>query len=125
MIHQDVQSASVKINPPHLGPLEVKVSIANDQVNVSFASHHAQVREALDASIPRLREMLGDNGLQLGDANVTHRSFSDQNQPQQQTFSQSNPQDGMYDIPASGETSEDIRQGALYLTSSAAIDIYA
>ena len=125
MIRQDVQSASVKINPPHLGPLEVKVSITNDQVNVSFASHHAPVREALDASMPRLREMLGDNGLQLGDANVTHHSFSDQNQPQQQSFSQSNLQDGMYDLHASGDTSEGIRQGPLYLSTSAAIDIYA
>jgi hypothetical protein len=125
MIRQDVQSANVKINPPHLGPLEVKVSVMNDQVNVSFSSHHAPVREALDASIPRLREMLGDNGLQLGDANVSHRSFSDQNQTSQQSFSQSNHANGAFDINSSGENTEGVRPGPVYLSASAAIDIYA
>lgn len=90
MVQRDVQSATIKINPPQLGPLEVKVSMVNDQVNVSFSSHHAPVREALDASLPRLREMLHDNGLQLGDANVAHRSFSEHGQTQRHGFSQNN-----------------------------------
>jgi len=84
MVRQDVQSASVKLNPPHLGPLEIKVSLVNDQVNVSFTAHHAPVREALDASLPRLRDILGSSGLQLGDANIAHHSHSDQQQSGQQ-----------------------------------------
>ena len=124
MVRQEVQSASIKLNPPHLGPLEVKVSFANDQVNVSFTSHHAPVREALDASMPRLREMLGDNGLQLGDANVTHRSFSDQNQTNQQASSQQPNDDGNLDVNSLADNSTTLSHDPLYVMSGA-VDIYA
>lgn len=78
MVKQDIQAADIRLNPPHLGPLEVKISMVQDQVNVSFSTHHTAVREALDSAMPRLREMLTDNGLQLANANVSHRSASDQ-----------------------------------------------
>lgn len=125
MVRQEVQSASIKLNPPHLGPLEVKVTMANDQVNVSFTSHHAPVREALDASIPRLKEMLGDSGLQLGDANVTQRSFSEQNQTNQQQFSQNNNDEGVVGFNALGENGSEINHDLTYIIANGAIDIYA
>jgi len=77
MVKQDIKSADIRLNPPHLGPLEVKISMAQDQVSVSFSSHHAVVREALDTAMPRLREMMTDNGLQLTNANVSNKSASD------------------------------------------------
>lgn len=76
MTQHDVQSANFKINPPHLGPLEVHVSMHKDQVDVTFHAHHAGVQAALDSSMPKLKEMLGSSGLQLGDANVAQHSFS-------------------------------------------------
>lgn len=78
MVKQDIQAADMRLNPPHLGPLEVRISMTQDQVNISFSTHHGAVREALDNAMPRLREMLADNGLQLANANVSHRSPSDQ-----------------------------------------------
>jgi flagellar hook-length control protein FliK len=51
---------------------------------VYFTSTHAQVREALDQSLPRLREMMGNQGIQLLDVGVggqgsmrDQRAFSD------------------------------------------------
>ncbi|MEK7322229.1 MAG: flagellar hook-length control protein FliK [Pseudomonadota bacterium] len=83
MVKQDVQTADIKLNPPHLGPLEVRVSMANDTVNVTFSSPHGLVRDALDAAMPRLRDMFMDNGLQLVNANVSNKSFSEQQNPGQ------------------------------------------
>ena len=80
MVQQNIQTASIKINPPHLGPLEVHVSMNKDHVDVLFNSHHVAVKDAIDASIPKLREMLGNSGMQLGDANVAHHSSSGQSQ---------------------------------------------
>lgn len=125
MVKQDVQSASIKLNPPHLGPLEVKVSLVNDQVNVSFTTHHAPVREALDGSMARLKDMLGDNGLQLGDANVTQHSFSQQNQTNQQPFSQHGDEAGNYGFDISGDSDIAVHQDPLSILGSGAIDIYA
>lgn len=125
MVQHDVHSASVKINPPNLGPIEMKISMVNDQVNVSFVSHHAPVREALDASIPRLREILGNNGLQLGDANVNHRSTSGQDHPGQQSFSPAHGGMTAYDNDAVGENGIESIPGSHYGMDSSAIDFYA
>ena len=127
MVHQDVQTASIKINPPHLGPLEVQVSMNKDHVDVSFNSHHAAVKEALDASIPKLKEMLGSSGLQLGDANVTHHSFSGQSQYNNQGTGQQYPGGGGQPIDTTLSDSEEIVSPTIYSWDSGAgaIDFYA
>jgi len=125
MVRQDVQTASVKLNPPHLGPLEVKVSVVNDQVNVSFTAQHAPVRDALDASMPRLRELLGHNGLQLGDANVTQHSYSNQQQSGQQGFSGDGGHSGNYGAGQVDDGMTEVLQEPLHYVGNNAIDFYA
>jgi len=73
MVGHKVQAAEIRLNPPDLGPLEVRVSIQNDQANVSFTAHHAITREALEAAVPRLREMLGEQNLELVNVDVGQR----------------------------------------------------
>src|SRR5690606_23999613 len=65
-----IASAEIHLNPPDLGPLQVRISTQQDQTTVTFSSQHAAVREVLDQNLPRLREMLGNQGLQLADAGV-------------------------------------------------------
>lgn len=76
------QIAHLHLNPPNLGPLEVRISLASDQATAAFTSPHAAVREAIEAALPRLREMLADNGLSLGNVNVSSESFQQQQQAQ-------------------------------------------
>lgn len=78
MTRQEVHSAQLRLNPPNLGPLEVRVSVQQDSANIAFASQHAQVREAIEVAIPRLRDMLADNGYSLVDVNVSDRSMAQQ-----------------------------------------------
>ena len=80
MVNQQVQTAELRMNPAHLGPLEVRISIRDDQATVSFVSAHAQVRDALQAAIPHLREMLSDSGLNLSNVNIAQHSFADARQ---------------------------------------------
>lgn len=70
MVKGDQQMAELKITPPNLGTLEVKLTINHDQASVSFVSNHAAVRDALEAAIPRLREMLGQESLNLANVDV-------------------------------------------------------
>lgn len=75
MSKQNLDSAQLRLNPAHLGPLEVRLSIQHDQTaNVTFLSNHAPVRDAVEAALPRLREMLADSGVNLTDANVSSHS---------------------------------------------------
>ncbi|MBB3168417.1 flagellar hook-length control protein FliK [Simiduia aestuariiviva] len=78
MVSQKLHSAEIQLDPPELGPLQVKVHVLNDQVTLSFVSQHAQVREALDTHALRLREMLEGQGLDLVDVDVSDQSFQEQ-----------------------------------------------
>jgi len=79
MVNQRIGVATIRMNPPELGPIEVKINLNHDRASVQFVSHAVQVRDALEQSIPRLREMLEDAGFTLVDSQV-----SDQPQQQQQ-----------------------------------------
>ncbi|HUW27681.1 MAG TPA: flagellar hook-length control protein FliK [Sulfuriferula sp.] len=65
------QSASLTLNPPDLGPLQVVLHVSNDQANATFIAAQPEVRQALEAALPRLREMMGDAGIQLGQSTVS------------------------------------------------------
>ena len=78
MVKGDQQVAELKITPPNLGPLEVKLTINNEQASVSFVSNHAAVRDALEAAIPRLREMMEQDSLQLVNVDVGARGHKQQ-----------------------------------------------
>jgi flagellar hook-length control protein FliK len=64
------QSASLTLNPPDLGPLQVVLQVTNGQADASFFSTQPEVRQALEAALPKLREMLSDAGVTLGQTSV-------------------------------------------------------
>ena len=65
------QSATLTLNPPDLGPLQVVLNVSNEQASAHFFAAQPEVRQALEAALPRLREMMQDAGIQLGQANVS------------------------------------------------------
>lgn len=67
---QKIGHAHIKITPDDLGPVEVRLQLDGDKVSASFTAAHAEVRQALEQSLPRLREMLGQHGFQLGHTDV-------------------------------------------------------
>lgn len=94
MAGQQQQVAELHLNPPHLGPMEVRLSVSNDQVSALFVSHQPAVREAIEAAMPRLREILADSGMMLGNATVSSDSL-----PRQQQSSGGEGQSGMISRP--------------------------
>lgn len=71
MVQGAQQSATLTLNPPDLGPMQVTVHVNNNQATANFTAHQPEVRHALEAAMPRLREMLNDAGIQLGQSNVS------------------------------------------------------
>jgi len=70
------QWASLSLNPAHLGALEVRLSVAGGDASAQFFSANPLVRDALEAAMPRLRELLADAGITLGEAQVREETFS-------------------------------------------------
>jgi flagellar hook-length control protein FliK len=71
MAHQGIESASLRLSPAHLGPVEVRISVQDGGASVWFGAAQADTRTALEQALPRLREMFSAQGLTLADANVS------------------------------------------------------
>ncbi|MGN8191197.1 flagellar hook-length control protein FliK [Burkholderia sp. 22088] len=79
------QSAELTLNPPDLGPLQVVLRVADNHAHALFVSQHAQVRDAVEAALPKLREAMESGGLGLGSATVSDGGFASQQQQNPQS----------------------------------------
>lgn len=115
MIGREQQTAELKLNPAHLGPVEVKLTLQHDQASVSLLASNSAVKEALEQALPRLRDMLGQQDIQLVQVDVGQRQdprngTADGNPGGQQGASaQSHPQ-AAADSDESGHTGQVIRR---------------
>ncbi|HEB92212.1 MAG TPA: hypothetical protein ENI94_01835 [Gammaproteobacteria bacterium] len=81
LANQEIREAQIQLNPRHLGPIDVRIIYSDtQQLSVSFTAQNPAAREALDAALPRLREMFEQQGLNLADASVSQESFAGQQQ---------------------------------------------
>jgi len=70
MVGRQEQRAELVLNPPQLGRIEVSLSMSDGQTSALFVSANPAVRDALEAALPRLREILADAGVSLGQTQV-------------------------------------------------------
>lgn len=87
MATRQVQSATLRLSPAHLGPLEVRINVTSSQINVNFTAHHPDTREALAQAVPQLRQLFAAGGLNLGEATVRQQPGSSGQTPQPQPSS--------------------------------------
>lgn len=77
LANQEIREAKIQLNPRHLGPIDVRIVYSDaQQLSVNFNAQNPAAREALDAALPRLREMFEQQGLNLTDASVSQESFA-------------------------------------------------
>lgn len=68
---QAVHKVELQLNPPHLGRLEVSLQLNQDHLTAHFVAATQAARDALDQALPRLRELLQQSGIQLGQSSVS------------------------------------------------------
>lgn len=73
-----VHIAELRLNPPQLGPLEARINLHHEEASITFHAPQAAVREALEAALPRLRDALAEQGLNLVNVDVSQQGFSEQ-----------------------------------------------
>lgn len=74
LVRENVQEARIRLNPREMGVIDIRIQVDGDRAHLQFVSAQANVREALDAALPRLREMFAEGGLSLGDVSVGRES---------------------------------------------------
>jgi flagellar hook-length control protein FliK len=83
MVNARNTMAEIRLDPPELGSMQVRVNVAGDAASVSFVVQSQQAKEALADAMPKLRDMLSEQGIELGDAQVRKDNSSGQENGQQ------------------------------------------
>lgn len=83
MVNARNSMAEIRLDPPELGSMQVRVNVSGDAASVSFVVQSQQAKDALAESMPRLREMLSEQGIELGDAHVQKDNSSNGESGQQ------------------------------------------
>lgn len=81
MVEQGKHTASLRLSPEHLGPLEIRIAMNDDKASVWFGAAHADTRAAIENALPKLREMFASQGLSLADAGVSREPPRQQASP--------------------------------------------
>lgn len=109
LAQQGMQQASIQLHPKNMGPIEVHIALHKDDASIAFVAHHPATREAIQAAMPKLRDMMQQSGLNLAQSDVSHQSFSQQHQGQSAGHhirgGQDSPLDGVGAAGLSGEMS--------------------
>lgn len=122
MSSQNINRVDIQLDPPELGPLQVRIATQADQTSVTFSSNHGAVREALDQGLPRLREMMDSQGLALADVNVSDQHARGDHQESADNSGGGSQRDN---YGSSGQASEnDVADAPLAVGSLSLIDQY-
>ena len=91
MLSQGKQEVQIRLDPAELGSMLIKVQVQQDQVQLHIQTQAGLSKDIIEQNMPRLREQLAQQGIQLSEANVQQQS---QQQSQQQRQNQINGRTG-------------------------------
>lgn len=74
------KEAEIRLDPPELGSMQIRIRSEAEQAQVNFVVQNQQAKEALEESMPKLKEMLAEQGIQLGESNIQQDSGSSSEQ---------------------------------------------
>ena len=88
MLNLNNKQAEIRLDPPELGSMQIRIRSDAEQAQVNFVVQNQQAKEALEQSMPKLKEMLAEQGIELGESNIQQENSgaeheqSDNNQQQ-------------------------------------------
>ncbi|HIF9313406.1 TPA: flagellar hook-length control protein FliK [Photobacterium damselae] len=128
MAAKNLKQIDIRLDPPELGRMQIKLSLHDDnQASIQFQVAHQQTRDLIDQAMPRLRELLLQQGMQLAQSSVHQETsqqfsqhFNQQNGQDSSAFGSGGHSDGSHDGHDDGTVIE-----GYVTTSSDRVDYYA
>lgn len=129
MLADKLQQAEIQLDPLGLGKMKIQIQMgADSQANVHFVVQHGQTREMLEQAMPRLRDMLAGQGIQLGQTLVQQQQQQSQGQSAFAGQGQQG-QKGSGSFAETGQTEAEVTGAGMRLstesTNDSGIDFYA
>ncbi len=81
-IQHKLQTAEVQLHPEDLGSMQIKLNLQQDQLSVQFVVQQGAAKEALEQQMPKLRELLEQQGIALSEGQVEQRQSRSQQEQQ-------------------------------------------
>ncbi|WP_372872565.1 flagellar hook-length control protein FliK [Shewanella sp.] len=72
MVKDGVQQAEIRLDPPELGAMMVRIQVQGSEAQVQFHVSAQQTKDVVEQALPRLRELLAHQGMELTDGQVSH-----------------------------------------------------
>jgi len=120
MVNQKQNSATIRLDPPMLGKLDVQIKIVDDTTTITIQTQTGQTRDLIEAASTRLRDLLQENGYQNVNVDVSQRQ--DQQQARAQTTANTNLEQ---DDAGGQEQVADQQQQASYFSGNGLVDTFA
>lgn|GEM_PF-381311 len=124
MANEKISHAHIKVSPNDMGTIEVSLKLDGDRVHADFSSPQADVRQALEQSLPKLREMLGQQGFQLAQADVGHRQQQQAQSSGSQGFADRDGRGGREGFAGNGQADASV-PAAVVRVARGLVDAYA
>ena len=121
MINQKLQRVDIQLDPPELGNVSVRVNLQGEQAAVNFVVQNQQAKDALEQNLGKLRDMLSESGVDVGDANVEQQQKNNQQEMANHSENVSYPESIDNELNAP----ESMIQHNLYKASATGIDYFA
>ncbi|MEL0631923.1 flagellar hook-length control protein FliK [Pseudoalteromonas carrageenovora] len=124
MLSINNKEAEIRLDPPEMGSMQIRIRSDAEQAQINFVVQNQQAKEALEQSMPRLREMLAQQGLELGESTISYGQSGSEN-PEQ---SDGGTQAGLaHNESVNGENDEQANSASQSSRqqSSSSIDYYA
>ncbi|MEZ8880463.1 flagellar hook-length control protein FliK [Vibrio lentus] len=74
MMSKNLKNLDMRLDPPELGQMKIRMTMNNDVANVHFTVSNQQARDVIEQTLPRLKEMLAQQGMQLADSSVQQQN---------------------------------------------------
>ncbi|RHW75986.1 flagellar hook-length control protein FliK [Colwellia sp. RSH04] len=122
VISQKLQQFDISLDPPEFGNMQVRVNLQGEQAAVNFIVQNQQAKDALEQNMHKLKDMLAEQGVDVGGANVEQ-----QNQQENESAQGDNSQHDQTGLSAANaeDAVEHILSSKVIESSSMSVDYYA
>ncbi|KYL37118.1 MULTISPECIES: flagellar hook-length control protein FliK [Pseudoalteromonas] len=124
MLSINNKEAEIRLDPPEMGSMQIRIRSDAEQAQINFVVQNQQAKEALEQSLPRLREMLMQQGLELGESSISYGDSSGEQAQQQESDAQGQMANNRSTDETNSEQPDKQIQGSGQQTLSS-IDYYA
>ncbi|MBH0050352.1 flagellar hook-length control protein FliK [Pseudoalteromonas sp. SWYJZ19] len=124
MLSINNKEAEIRLDPPEMGSMQIRIRSDAEQAHINFVVQNQQAKEALEQSMPRLREMLAQQGLELGESTISYGQSGGETAEQSESGTQGDLANNKSVNDENDEQANNTAQSSRQQTSSS-IDYYA